>query len=1125
MLILNQENFKIPRVANDVSRLENLAGAELAIALAEIAQNYVGVLVVVVPDFATALRLEQELSLFSLNIVHFPDWETLPYDNLSPHQDIISQRLLALHNLPMLDKGILIIPISTLMHKVCPKTYIDQTTFVLTTGQNLNLIEMRLRLESCGYKYNSQVMEHGEFCVRGSILDIYPMGATNPYRLDLFDDEIETIRIFDPETQRSVEIVKEIRILPAREYPLTDDSITDFRNSWRDRFAGDPRLCPLYQDVSQGIQAQGLEYYLPLFFTQTVTLFDFLPAQHLIVQVGNLERAAGDFWTQIQERYDQYGHDITRPLLSPMELFIPTDTVFALAKRAPQIKCQLGSLESLPNIHELPGFLLKNTMRILFCAESAGRRVILEELLSKQGIKLQTVHSWAEFLTNDVQYNLLIAPFESGAIFPQYNIILLTENELLGRRVVHQRRRKAKATDPDIGIRNLAELTVGAPVVHLEHGVGRYLGLTTLKLTDQITEFVTLEYANKDKLYVPVTSLQLISRYSGVDVEHAPLHGLGTDKWQREKSKAAKQINDVAAELLQVYAQREMQQGFAIPPLDEFYYKFVSGFQFEETIDQQNAIEQVVADLTSGKPMDRVVCGDVGFGKTEVAMRAAFLAAHAGKQVAVLVPTTLLAQQHFQTFSDRFADFPIHVEMISRFRTAKEQQEVERKLAAGTCDIVIGTHKLLQSDIEFKNLGLLIIDEEHRFGVRQKERFKALRAQVHILTLTATPIPRTLNMSMSGIRDLSIISTPPAKRLSVKTFVRQKSKPLVVEAVNRELGRGGQVYYLHNEVETIQHLAHELRTWIPQARVEVAHGQMAERELEHVMNDFYHRRFNVLVCTTIIETGIDIPTANTIIIDRADRLGLAQLHQLRGRVGRSHHQAYAFCLTPPTTVITKDAVKRLEALESLDTLGAGFVLATHDLEIRGAGELLGEDQSGNLQTIGFSLFMELLDHAVTTLKSGQKLGLDWSSNVGLEIDLQMPVLIPDNYLGDVHARLILYKRIASAKNKDDLDELRVEMIDRFGPLPDEVQNLYAVTELKLLAQPLGIKSIKVGAKGGKLEFNAQPKINPETIVRLVQTNPKAYSFAGSTSIKFVLELTAGTDRLKFVTQLLKTLSS
>lgn len=1144
MSVLKNIQFEIPHQMGDIRHLGNVQETSLSIALAEISQQFAGLVMAIVPDFATAFRLEKELAYFNVPIVHFPDWETLPYDSFSPHQDIISQRLAALHNLPNFTFGVLLIPISTLMHKLCPHSYIDSTTFILAPGDKFDMSVMRRKLESCGYQYSSQVMEHGEFTVRGSIVDLFPMGADRPYRIDLFDTEVESIRQFDVETQLSSNKVESIRLLPAREYPLSEEAISEFRTNWRDVFSGDPRNCPVYQDVSQGIKAPGLEYYLPLFFKQIATLYDYLPSKTLIVRVGDIVQSAEEFWQQILQRYDQYGHDYTHPLLTPAAVFIQPQDIFRFSKQYPQllinsVSCEAGAgksnlkTEKLPDISvqakladpmiHLQQFMQQNTYRYLFCVETSGRRVVLEELLNKHAIRPQYVYNWSEFVAGDSKLAIAIAPFENGIILLDQNICLITESELFGRRVMQRRLRKSKVADQTAAVNNLAELTIGAAVVHLEYGVGRYQGLTTINLGDQQGEFVTLEYANNDKLYVPVSSLHLISRYSGADLDNAPLHSLGSDKWLRSKRKAAQQIRDVAAELLQIYAQRELKQGYAFAAPDEAYLRFASSFPFEETIDQIQAIDQVINDLTLPKPMDRVICGDVGFGKTEVAMRAAFIAVQSGKQVAVLVPTTLLAQQHYQTFADRFADFPVVVEVTSRFKNKQEQTEVLNKLQNGTCDIVIGTHKLLQDDVKFKNLGLLIIDEEHRFGVRQKERFKSLRAQVDILTLTATPIPRTLNMSMSGIRDLSIISTPPAKRLSVKTFVRERSKALIEEAINRELSRGGQVYYLHNEVETIEHRATELAEWLPQARIAVAHGQMAERELEQIMSDFYHRRYNVLVCTTIIETGIDIPTANTIIMDRADKLGLAQLHQLRGRVGRSHHQAYAFCLTPAEALMTKDAVKRLDALESLDTLGAGFLLATHDLEIRGAGELLGEDQSGNLHTIGFSLFMELLDHTVKMLQSGQEPDLDLPSQIGPEIDLQLPAFIPENYLGDVHTRLVLYKRISSAANKEDLDDLRVEMIDRFGKLPIQAQNLFAITYIKLQIANFGIKNIKAGAKGGKIEFIAQPKINPDKIIALIKNNPGMYNFAGSTSIKFTADLNNEQDRLEFVRDLLQEL--
>ncbi len=1101
------------------SKLNNTRGAGLAVAVHDLYHECDGVLLVLVPDFVTALRLERELSFFAVPLVHFPDWETLPYDSFSPHQDLISQRLSVLQQLPGFKRGVLIIPIATLMHRICPEDFVSQSAFVLDKGDEVDLPQVRQRLERAGYVCTAQVMEHGEFSVRGSILDVYPMGSNVPYRIDLFDNEVDTIREFDTETQRSTNTLEAIKLLPAREYPFTEEAIAEFRTRWRDRFSGDPRNCSVYQDVSQGYKAAGLEYYLPLFFDKTATLFDYLPDNISVLQVGDIEGAGQEFWRLVQERYEQYGHDVTRPILKPTELFVPIAEIFADCNKYSQLLAELLEPSDLPDIHELEQYVQQTEKKILFVAESSGRKVILEELLAQRGLHPLSVDDWNECLESDQRFLLTIAALEAGAVLD--DIVILTETELLGRKLVQQRRRKTKAIDPSAAIRNLAELTIGSPVVHLEYGVGRYLGLTSLELGGQQGEFVTLEYANEDKIYLPVSALHLISRYSGVDLEHAPLHSLGSDKWAKSKRKAAQQIRDVAAELLQVYAHRAAKEGHAFASPDSNYYEFASSFPFEETADQQMAIEQVIKDLTAPHPMDRVVCGDVGFGKTEVAMRAAFIAAAAGKQVAVLVPTTLLAQQHYQTFSDRFANFPLQVMVMSRFNTNVEQQQVLDSLATGKCDIVIGTHRLLQKDVKIKDLGLLVIDEEHRFGVRQKERFKSLRAQVDILTLTATPIPRTLNMAMSGVRDLSIIGTPPAKRLSVKTFVRERSKPLIQEAVNRELSRGGQVYFLHNQIETIETTAAELEEWLPNARISVAHGQMSERDLERIMSDFYHRRFNVLVCTTIIETGIDVPSANTIIMDRADKLGLAQLHQLRGRVGRSHHQAYAFCLTPPPAAISKDANKRLEAIESLDTLGAGFSLSTHDLEIRGAGELLGEDQSGNLQTIGFSLFMELLEHTVEKLQAGEKPNLDLSLDTGPDIDLQLPAFIPDNYLGDVQLRLLLYKRIASAKTLSDLDEIRVEMIDRFGELPDQVKNLFVVTDIKLLAASIGVKSLKTGRTNGKLEFTAQPKIDPDKIVKLIQGQPTKYSFAGPTSIKFRLDLATEQSKIDSIRELIQ----
>jgi transcription-repair coupling factor (superfamily II helicase) len=897
-------------------------------------------------------------------------------------------------------------------------------------------------------------------------------------------------------------------------------------------------------DITEGNIVPGLEYYLPLFFEKTSHLFEYLPQNTLVIQLENVEKFSQTFWDQVKERYEQRRHDRFRSILEPKEIFLQPSEVFAQIKLFPRMQLFKDPVEQkqgyenflvspLPalfieareenSLKHLLDFLANFKGRVLFCAESTGRREILKELFVPCGCKPVEVAGWHEFLQSDIFCGIVIAPLEAGFLL-ENKIAVITETELFGKRVMQRRLRKVRKQTFDMEVQNLVELTIGAPVVHIEHGIGRYLGLTKLALSEQEAEFVTLEYAGGDKLYVPVASLHLINRYSGVDLEHAPINRLGSDHWQRAKRKAIEQACDVAAELLEIYAKRATKKGFAFPTPDQHYEAFCMGFPFEETPDQKRAIDQVIEDLTSSKPMDRMVCGDVGFGKTEVALRATFLAIQANKQVAILVPTTLLAEQHFQTFSDRFSNFPVRVEVMSRFRTPQEQKTICRRTEEGKIDILIGTHKILQNNIQFKSLGLLIIDEEHRFGVRQKEAVKALRTEVDILTLTATPIPRTLNMAMVGLRDLSIIATPPERRLSIKTFVRERDPSLVCEAILRELYRGGQVYFLHNSVETIEREAHELTCLIPTARIAIAHGQMRERELEQVMSDFYRRRYNVLVCTTIIETGIDIPTANTIIIDRADKFGLAQLHQLRGRVGRSHHQAYAFCLIPPKVKISTDAVKRLEAIVSMEELGAGFTLATHDLEIRGAGELLGEAQSGNIQSIGFHLYLELLGQAVNSLKEGQDLDSGLFLKKGIEIDLQIPALIPESYVSDVHSRLILYKRISSAKQPTALEDLWVEMTDRFGLLPMQTQNLFKMAHLKLQAEALGICKVEVNAKGGRFEFILKPKIDLDRIIELIQKNPLLYKLEGPQKLRFRLDLTDPKTRIEKVTELMKSLT-
>ncbi len=1094
---------------------KNLHGASVGLALSNAIKTSDRPILIIAADNLYASHLIDELHFFlgkSENLFTFPDWETLPYDHFSPHQDIISERLAALYKIPSLKTGAVITTITTLMQRLSPQAYLDGHLFLLKIGDVLHLDELRTRLTKAGYHAVSQVREHGEFAIRGSIIDLFPMGMDTPFRIDLFDNEIDSIRHFSPETQRSLDKIHEIRLLPAKEFPLTEEAIERFRQNWRSQFSGNPLKSPIYQDISEGICSPGIEYYLPFFFEKTASLFDYLPSNTLLVTIGEQQTRANEFWQEIKLRFEQARFDISRPLLTPEQVFIPFGTIAQSLKKYPSVVInpittkgfdfstspapllEINYKATQP-LSALQAFLLQYTGRVLFCAESMGRREVILQLFGSISLFPKYFQSWEAFLNSDEQYGIVVAPLEAGFTLQHPALALLTETQLYGKRVMQRRLRKKTVQDPDAIIKDLTELQLQDAVVHIDHGIGRYLGLETLKVGDQLGEFLCLEYLGGDKLYVPVASLHLISRYTSSDPE-----------------------------ILNLYAKRAARPGHAYDFLQEQYAAFAAAFPFEETPDQLQAIEQVFADLTSTKPMDRVICGDVGFGKTEVALRAAFLVVQNNKQVALLVPTTLLAQQHFQNFQDRFADWPIQVEMLSRFRSPKEQKKILERMAEGKVDIVIGTHKLLQSDIKFKSLGLVIIDEEHRFGVGQKEKLKALRAMVDILTLTATPIPRTLNMALSGIRDLSIIATPPARRLSVKTFVHEYKDHLIQEAIQREILRGGQVYFLHNEVTTINKKAEEIAALVSEARISVAHGQMHERDLERVMSAFYHRHTNVLVCSTIIESGIDIPTANTIIINRADKFGIAQLHQLRGRVGRSHHQAYAYLLTPPT--ITPDAAKRLDAISSLDDLGIGFTLATHDLEIRGAGELLGEQQSGDMQEIGFTLYMDLLSRAVDALKEGQEPDFETSLLTRpSEIDLHLTALIPENYLYDVPLRLQFYKRIASTTTQTELDEIQVEMIDRFGLLPEPLKNLFAITELKQKANALGIVKVEAGEKGGKLEFNEKPNVKPETIIRLIQLPTQQFRLDGPTRLRFNLSPHTLNQRIEIIAKLLDELSA
>ena len=1129
-------------------RWGQLYGSAESLAIAEYALQADSMVVVVAANTPELLHLEAELGFYCLPdtpMQTFSDWETLTYDRVSPHQDIISQRIRTLYALPKQQKGIVLITASALMQRLPPRTFLEQHALIINTGENLQIDQFRERLVDAGYRNVSQVEERGEFAVRGSILDLYPMSSDLPYRVEFFDDEIETIRTFDPDTQRGLDKAQSIELLPAHEFPLNEDGIALFRRQFRNTFEAESKNSPLYEDVSEGRAPSGIEYYLPLFFESMASIFDYLPDNATFIHVHGAEDGMQSFWDVTHERYEQRRHDVERPILEPEQLFIAPRLMNKLLKDFHCISTQRFELENparsglnfptkVPDIYPvdaraerpmgaLHDFIDSFKGRVLFLAESTGRREALMDQLVGNRLKPETIDSWDAFLQSERQLCLTTAPLDRGILLPDAKVAIITESQL-GASRVKQRERRRPTRDSDAIIANLTDLSFGAPVVHLDHGVGRYQGLTSMDIGGTENEYVTIHYAGDDKLYVPVSSLHLISRYTGASEESAPLHKLGSDAWQKAKRKAAEKAYDVAAELLEIHARRAARKGFAFPANSDNYANFANDFPFEETPDQLSAIESVVADLRSDRPTDRVVCGDVGFGKTEVAMRAAFVAVDAGKQVAVLVPTTLLARQHHQNFLDRFADWPIQIESLSRFVKAKDQKTILDKLASGKIDIIIGTHKLIQKDVKYHNLGLVIIDEEHRFGVRHKEHMKALRSEIDIVTLTATPIPRTLNMGLAGMRDLSIIATPPQHRHAIKTFVGEWSDVQIREACERELTRGGQVYFLHNEVATIERITRTLEEIVPGAKVQFAHGQMREAELEAVMVDFYHQRFNILVSTTIIESGIDIHSANTIIINRADKLGLAQLHQLRGRVGRSHHRAYAYLITPPKGVMSSDAEKRLTAIESLEDLGVGFTLATHDLEIRGAGELLGEGQSGQIVEIGFTLYTELLERAVKALKSGQLPDYDTPLAQGTEVDLGVPALLPQDYVPDVHHRLILYKRIAAAKTSEELRELKIELIDRFGLLPDQTDNLFAVMQIKQRCSELGIERLEMNAHGGRILFSTAPKIDSMKLIELIQRESSTYRFDGKQMLRISKEFDDAEQTRAFLDTLLDKLA-
>ena len=1144
-------NPPLPAGAHRRLRWHQLYGSAAALALAEATRADRRLYVVIVDAARELERLTAELRFFAaqaLPLLRLPDWEVLPYDLFSPHPDITSERLKTLFELPQLQHGCLIVSADTLMQRLAPRSYVQGRAFELSKGQALAIEPFRQRLAEAGYASVSQVVSPGEFAVRGSLLDVFPMGSAAPLRIDLFDEEIEAIRRFDPETQRSLDALPSVRLLPAREVPLDAEAVKDFRRRYRTRFEGDPTRASIYRGVSEGLAPAGVEFYQPLFFASTATLFDYLPADAVIVHDAALPQTLIKAWADIEARYEDRRHDIERPVLRPAELFLePAGLDAALAGFA---SITLDAFKAETELHGAPAevrnfpttaprelridvraeepfapldaFLSDFEGRVLLAADSAGRREVLQEMLREHGHEVSIVPGWEAFAAGTARLALTVAPDLEGLTLTAPPIAVVAEAQLFGARARQERRRK-RAADPEAILRDLKDLNPGAPVVHEEYGVGRYAGLMPMDIGGQPGEFLVLEYQDGDRIYVPVHALHLVSRYTGAAPESAPLHKLGTDQWARARKRAAEQIRDVAAELLDLYARRKAQQGLALAVSESDYQSFANAFPFEETEDQAQAIEQVLADLRSERPMDRIVCGDVGFGKTEVAMRAAFVAAQAGKQVAVLAPTTLLVQQHLTNFRDRFADWPVRVEALSRFGTSTETQAVLEGLEQGKVDIVIATHRLLHAHARFRELGLLIIDEEHRFGVRDKQRLQALRANVHVLTLTATPIPRTLNMALGGLRDLSLITTAPAGRLTIKTFLIEWHAPTLREAALRELRRGGQIYFIHNEVRSIEKIAAELQALVPEASVRIGHGQMRERDLEQLMVDFYHRRFSLLVCTTIIESGIDVPTANTIMINRANTLGLAQLHQLRGRVGRSHHRAYAYLIAPPRQALARDAVKRLEAIESMEELGAGFILATHDLEIRGAGELLGEQQSGQVTEIGLSLYLDMLEHAVQALKAGREPVLDQPLAAATEVELRLPAFLPEVYVGDVHMRLSLYKRIAAADSDAALDDLSAEIHDRFGPLPPVAQSLLRIAKLKLTARALGVRRLDLGAQGGSVLFEERSPIDPATVVRMIQTGAREYRLEGPLKLRVSRQLPTENARFEFAADLLRRL--
>jgi transcription-repair coupling factor (superfamily II helicase) len=1111
---------------------------------------------IVTADASDAQRILDEMAFFApdLQTVMFPDWETLPYDTFSPHQDLISERLATLWRISQRDPkdaaDVVLIPATTALYRLAPPSFLAGTTFHFKVKQKLDEAKLKAQLTLAGYNHVTQVVSPGEYAVRGGLIDLFPMGSAVPYRVDLFDDEVDSIRTFDPDSQRSLYPVPEVRLLPGREFPMDDAARAKFRNRWRELLEGDPTKSRIYKDIGNGVATAGIEYYLPLFFDDTATVFDYLGAQATVVLHGDIEPAFAHFWQDTKERYRLVRTDPDRPALAPEDLFLSAEQFYTTANAFSQLAIRSTTQEAtefiaqpLPALAaqrgmEEPLSLLKSHIvgtkhRVLVMAESDGRRESLLDFLRASHLVVPMFDSLVEFQASDEKLGIATAALAAGFAWTEGAIDFITETELFASvgGSARRRRKQEQVSDVESLIKDLSELNVGDPVVHSQHGIGRYRGLVNMdvgqKLTDgspALQEFLLLEYAGDAKLYVPVSQLHLISRYTGVSAEEAPLHRLGSGQWEKAKRKAAEQVRDSAAELLNIYARRAARQGHAFKYSPNDYETFANDFGFEETADQRAAIHAVIQDMISPRPMDRLVCGDVGFGKTEVALRAAFVAVTGGKQVAILAPTTLLAEQHFATLNDRFSKWPVKIMEMSRFRSGKEITAAIKGLADGSVDIVVGTHKLLSASVKYKDLGLLIVDEEHRFGVRHKEAMKAMRAEVDVLTLTATPIPRTMGMALEGLRDLSVIATAPQRRLAIKTFVRTEGTGVIREAVLRELKRGGQVYFLHNEVETIENRRQKLEDMLPEARIAVAHGQMPERQLEKVMKDFIAQRYNLLLCSTIIETGIDVPTANTIVMSRADKFGLAQLHQLRGRVGRSHHQAYAYLMVPDVEGLTKQASQRMEAIQQMEELGSGFYLAMHDLEIRGAGEVLGENQSGNMLEVGFQLYNEMLAEAVRSLKAGKEPDLLAPLHVTTEINLHAPALLPSDYCGDVHLRLSFYKKLATAKTTDKIDQLLEEIVDRFGKLPAPAQTLIDVHRLRVIAKPYGVTKVDAAPGVITINFQKDPPIDSMAIIHLIQKN-KHIKLAGNDKLRIERELPSAVARAQMVRDVLKSLGT